>query len=119
MSGRAWRSGTSRPSWRESWSRSSRAGKSTLVRLLIREERPTRGQLVVHASELGTLPRRRLPRFRRSVGLVFQDFKLLPGMTVHENVAFALRVLGQPRRAVQRRTTEALETVGLSGLGDK
>src|SRR5256884_4763948 len=55
----------------------SGAGKSSLVRLLIREERPTRGRLVVHGAELGALRRRRLPRFRRSVGLVFQDFKLL------------------------------------------
>ena len=95
----------------------SGAGKSSLVRLLIREERPTRGWLVVHGAELGALRRRRLPRFRRTVGLVFQDFKLLPGMTAQENVAFALRVLGRPRRWVERRTREALETVGLAGMG--
>jgi cell division transport system ATP-binding protein len=97
----------------------SGAGKSTLVRLLIREERPTQGRLVVHGAELRELPRRRLPRLRRSVGLVFQDFKLLPGMTVHENVAFTLRVLGQPRRVVHRRAAQALETVGLAGMGGK
>jgi cell division transport system ATP-binding protein len=97
----------------------SGAGKSSLVRLLIREERPTRGRLVVHGHELGTMSRRRLPHLRRTVGLVFQDFKLLPRMTAQENVAFALRVLGQPRRALVRRTAEALETVGLAGLGGK
>ncbi len=97
----------------------SGAGKSSLVRLLIREERPTRGCLVVHGSQLGTLTRRGLPHFRRTVGLVFQDFKLLPRLTAHENVAFALRVQGQPRRAVERRSSEALETVGLGGLGGK
>jgi cell division transport system ATP-binding protein len=94
----------------------SGAGKSSLVRLLIREERPTRGRLVVHGYELGTLRRRRLPHFRRTVGLVFQDFKLLPSMTAHENVAFALRVLGQRRRVAARRSAEALERVGLAGL---
>src|SRR5437899_7080486 len=76
----------------------SGAGKSSLVRLLIREERPTRGKIVVHGEDLGSLRRGRLPHFRRRVGLVFQDFKLLPRMTVHENVAFALETLGESRR---------------------
>jgi len=94
----------------------SGAGKSSVVRLLIREERPTRGRLLVHGADVGTLRRRALPRFRRSIGLVFQDFRLLPGMTVHENVAFALRVLGQSRRTVERRARDALDTVGLAGM---
>ena len=68
----------------------SGAGKSSLVRLLIREERPTKGKIFVNGVELGRMKRRKLPHFRRKVGLVFQDFKLLPQMTVHENVAFAL-----------------------------
>jgi cell division transport system ATP-binding protein len=97
----------------------SGAGKSSLVRLLIREECPTRGKLVVHGHELATLRRRRLPRFRRTVGLVFQDFKLLPRLTVHENVAFALRVLGHSRRAIARHTAQALEKVGLGGMDAK
>jgi cell division transport system ATP-binding protein len=97
----------------------SGAGKSSLVRLLIREERATRGRLVVHGHDLSTLPRRRLPHFRRSVGLVFQDFKLLPRLSAHENVAFALRVLGHSRRAIARRTAQALETVGLGAMGGK
>ncbi len=97
----------------------SGAGKSSLVRLLIREERPTRGHLYVQGQELGAMRRRQLPRFRRSVGLVFQDFKLLPRLTVSENVAFALRTLGESRRAIHRRAVEALGTVGLAGLGGK
>ena len=94
----------------------SGAGKSSLVRLLIREERPTRGRLFVHGRDLGSLPRRHLPHFRRTVGLVFQDFKLLPRMTVHENVAFALEALGESRRLIAHEADAALETVGLAGM---
>jgi cell division transport system ATP-binding protein len=97
----------------------SGAGKSSMVRLLIREERPTKGRLVVHGNELGTMPRGRLPQFRRTVGLVFQDFKLLPRLTVEENVMFALRVQGRSRRTVARQSAQALETVGLGALGAK
>jgi cell division transport system ATP-binding protein len=97
----------------------SGAGKSSLVRLLIREERPTGGKLFVHGLELGRLRRRHLPYLRRRVGLVFQDFKLLPRLTVGENVAFALRALGQGRRAIAPRVAEALETVGLAHMDDK
>src|SRR5499426_3349579 len=94
----------------------SGAGKSSLVRLLIREEKPTRGRLFVHGQELRSLRRRRLPHFRRKMGLVFQDFKLLPRMTVHENVAFALQALGESRRVIAHQTGAALETVGLAGM---
>jgi cell division transport system ATP-binding protein len=97
----------------------SGAGKSSLVRLLIREECPTRGRLVVNGCDLGSMRRRRLPRFRRTVGLVFQDFKLLPRMTVQENVMFALRVLGRSRRSVRKQSARALETVGLAGMGSR
>jgi cell division transport system ATP-binding protein len=92
----------------------SGAGKSSLVRLLIREEKPTRGRLVVHGHDLGSMPRRHLPYYRRQVGLVFQDFKLLPRMTVHENVAFALQTLGESRRRIEHEVDAALDTVGLS-----
>jgi cell division transport system ATP-binding protein len=92
----------------------SGAGKSSLIRLLIREEKPTEGRLLVHGHDLGRLGRRHLPYFRRKVGLVFQDFKLLPRMTVHENVAFALHALGESRRVIARETDLALETVGLA-----
>jgi cell division transport system ATP-binding protein len=93
----------------------SGAGKSTLVRLLIREEKPTKGKIFVEGVELGRMKRRKLPYYRRKIGLVFQDFKLLPNLTVYENVAFALRVLGEPDRLVQSRAAEALDTVGLAG----
>src|SRR5262249_58629672 len=92
------------------------AGKSSLVRLLIREEKPTRGRLFVHGKELRSLRRRHLPQFRRQIGLVFQDFKLLPRMTVHENVAFALQTLGESRRVIAYQAGLALETVGLAGM---
>jgi cell division transport system ATP-binding protein len=85
-----------------------------VVRLLIREEKATRGRILIDGVDLGRLPRRRLPHFRRKVGLVFQDFKLLPRLTVYENVAFALRVLGASRDAIGRHVHEALETVGLA-----
>src|SRR5215467_14782579 len=92
----------------------SGAGKSSLVRLLIREEKPTRGRLFVHGQDLGSLRRRHLPHFRRKVGLVFQDFKLLPRMTVHENVAFALQALGESRQVIAHNVGAALQTVGLA-----
>jgi len=92
----------------------SGAGKSSLVRLLIREEKPTRGRLMVHGQELRSLRRRHLPHFRRKVGLVFQDFKLLPRMTVHENVAFALQALGESRQVIAHNVGAALQTVGLA-----
>ena len=92
----------------------SGAGKSTLVRLLIREEKPTKGKIFVDGVELGRMKRRKLPFYRRKVGLVFQDFKLLPRLTAYENVAYALRVMGEPHRTMVTRTGSALETVGLS-----
>jgi cell division transport system ATP-binding protein len=97
----------------------SGAGKSSLIRLLIREEKPTRGKIFVDGQELGRMKRRHLPHYRRKVGLVFQDFKLLPRLTVYENVAFALRVLGEAGGVIRRRSTEALETVGLAGKLEK
>jgi cell division transport system ATP-binding protein len=97
----------------------SGAGKSTMVRLLIREEKPTRGRILVDGINLGPLPRRKLPHFRRKVGLVFQDFKLLPRLTVYENVAFALRVLGESKDAIERLVGDALETVGLANKAAK
>ena len=91
----------------------SGAGKSTLVRLLIREEKPSKGKIFVDGVELGRMKRRKLPHYRRKVGLVFQDFKLLPNLTVYENVAFALRVLGEPDHSIKNRVAEALDTVSL------
>jgi cell division transport system ATP-binding protein len=93
----------------------SGAGKSSLIRLLIREERPTKGKIFVNGQELGRMKRWRLPYYRRKVGMVFQDFKLLPQMTVYENVAFALRVHGESNRVIRPAVGSALDTVGLGG----
>jgi cell division transport system ATP-binding protein len=91
----------------------SGAGKTTLLRLLYAAEWPERGHIVVNGRNLTRLPRRRIPEFRRSLGIVFQDSKLLPTKTAFENVAFAQRVLAFPEREVRRRVTEVLKRVGI------
>lgn len=91
----------------------SGAGKSTFVRLLYREALPTRGRVVVDGQDVVRIPRRHLHILRRKVGVVFQDFRLLPGKTVFENVAFAMFVVEANRRDIRRRTVEVLEQVGL------
>ena len=92
----------------------SGAGKTTLLRLLYRDELPTDGEVEVGAYEVTSLARSEIPELRRSIGVVFQDAKLLPGRTVYENVAFVLRVLGLPRREITQRAFSALKAVGLS-----
>jgi cell division transport system ATP-binding protein len=92
----------------------SGAGKTTLLRLLYRDERPTDGEIEVLGQSLNGLRRSAVQRLRRSIGVVFQDAKLLPGRTVYENIAFVLRVTGTPRREVTARAFEALRAVGLS-----
>jgi cell division transport system ATP-binding protein len=92
----------------------SGAGKTTLLRLLYADERPTEGDIEVAGLDVVRLRRRDIPRLRRSIGIVFQDAKLLPGRTVYENVAFVLRVLGTPRAEVTPRAFAALKAVGLS-----
>ena len=96
----------------------SGAGKSTLIRLLIREEKATTGKLFVDGEELGRMKMRHLPRYRRRVGMVFQDYKLLPKLTAAENVAFALRVTAQSTRTIRRRVAEVLGVVGLTNKAD-
>jgi cell division transport system ATP-binding protein len=91
----------------------SGAGKSTFLRLLLRQEVPTDGKLVVGGRDLSTLTPRQVQTYRRSLGFVFQDFKLLPAKTVLENVAFVPRVLGMPLPQQQRRTFQVLKWVGL------
>ena len=91
----------------------SGAGKSTLLRLLLRRDVPSEGQLVVGGRDLATLTPRQVQAYRRSVGFVFQDFKLLPNKTVLENVAFVPRVLGIAASQQQRRTFQVLKWVGL------
>ncbi len=93
-------------------------GKSTLLKLLYREEVPTEGQVLVSGWDLGRLSPRRVPYLRRRVGIVFQDFRLLPQRTVWENVAFALHATGAPYREVRRRVPEALADVGLLDKAD-
>jgi cell division transport system ATP-binding protein len=91
----------------------SGAGKSTLLRMLLRQDIPTEGQLVVGGRDLATLTANQVQSYRRSLGFVFQDFKLLPNKTVLENVAFVPRVLGMPMTQQQRRTFQVLKWVGL------
>jgi cell division transport system ATP-binding protein len=91
----------------------SGAGKSTLLRLLLRQDVPSDGELVVGGRNLATLTARQVQSYRRSLGFVFQDFKLLPNKTVLDNVAFVPRVLGMPLAQQQRRTFQVLKWVGL------
>ena len=92
----------------------SGAGKTTLMRLLYREEEPTEGEVTVLGQPLADLTPREVSAFRRTIGVVFQDAKLLSGRTVYENIAFVLRVTGVPRREITARAFEALRAVGLS-----
>src|SRR6266516_3911018 len=92
----------------------SGAGKTTLLRLLYRDDLPSDGDIEVFGYELGRLKHRDVAALRRSIGVVFQDAKLLPVRTVYENVAFVLRVLGTPKREITQRVFDALRVVGLS-----
>ncbi len=97
----------------------SGAGKSTLMKLVIRDELATSGIVVVDGHDLARIRRRQVPRIRRKIGIVFQDFKLLPRKTVRENVAFALEVTGTPRRQIRPAVDRVLALVGLSGQADQ
>ncbi|MFN8519190.1 MAG: cell division ATP-binding protein FtsE [Chloroflexota bacterium] len=97
----------------------SGAGKSTLIKLLVRDEVPTSGSIVVAGVPLATIRRGDVPRLRRRIGIVFQDFRLLPRKTVRENVAFALEVTGTPRRSIRPTVDRLLALVGLSAQADQ
>ena len=89
-------------------------GKSTLIKLLIRELEPTEGEVLIAGRDIATLDAKRIPYLRRRIGTVFQDFKLLPSRTVYDNVAYALQVIGAPRSEIRSKVPDALRLVGLA-----
>jgi cell division transport system ATP-binding protein len=95
----------------------SGSGKSTIIRLMLKEIEPTRGRIIVGGRDLGRLPRSKVPMLRRNVQCVFQDFKLLPNRTAYENVAYALKVQGESRESIRKKVPEVLGLVGLAHKG--
>ena len=91
----------------------SGSGKSTLIKMLYREEKPTKGSILIGGIDVAKLRNRKVYKLRRKLGIVFQDFKLLPKLTVYENVAFALEILGMPNSEIRKKTLKSLELVGL------
>jgi cell division transport system ATP-binding protein len=97
----------------------SGSGKSTIVRMILKELEPSAGAIYVNGTRLSSIPRRHIPRHRRNIGCVFQDFKLLPNNTAAENVAYAMEVTGQKRRAIRTKVPQILDLVGLGGKMEK
>jgi cell division transport system ATP-binding protein len=91
----------------------SGSGKSSLLRLLLKEEKPTSGTVTVDGINVAKIPNRKVPAFRRTMGIVFQDFRLLPGKTVFDNVAFGMEVIGKSKKEIEQRIPALLELVGL------
>jgi cell division transport system ATP-binding protein len=89
-------------------------GKSSLMRLLMKELEPSRGEILIAGRKLGDIPRKKVPQLRRNIGVIFQDFKLLPNRTVYQNVAYSLQVIGEGRQAIRKKVPEILRLVGLS-----
>jgi cell division transport system ATP-binding protein len=92
---------------------SSGAGKTTITKLLLKEEDATKGRIIVDGNDLTRMPERKIPFYRRSLGYVFQDFRLFPNMTVYENIAFAMRVVGEPGSKIKKMVPAILDTIGL------
>ena len=91
----------------------SGAGKSTFIKMIYREERPSSGQMIVDNVDIATLKNKKVPLLRRQIGVVFQDFKLLPRLNIYENVAFALEVIEEKPNKIRQRVLEVLDLVGL------
>lgn len=97
----------------------SGSGKSTLMKMIIKEIEPSAGAIYVNGSRLSSIPRRKVPRHRRNIGCVFQDFKLLQNKSIYENVAYSMEVTGQRRRTIKAKVPQILELVGLSAKSGK
>lgn len=97
----------------------SGSGKSSFLRLVLKEEKPSKGQIHVLGQQLGTMSSRKVPYFRRNLGVVFQDFRLLPQKTVFDNVAFTLQVIGKSRGFIQEAVPDVLKMVGLAGKSSR
>ncbi|UYO35295.1 cell division ATP-binding protein FtsE [Bacillus zhangzhouensis] len=91
----------------------SGAGKSTFIKMMYREEKPTKGQILINNKDLGAMKEKEIPYVRREIGVVFQDFKLLPTLTVFENVAFALEVIGEQPHIIKKKVLDVLDLVQL------
>lgn len=97
----------------------SGAGKSTFLKLIMREQVPSSGEVIVNNYRLSRLKRKQVPYFRRTMGIVFQDFRLIDTMTVFDNVAFSMRVIGKTRREIRRRVPYILQLLGLQDKADR
>jgi cell division transport system ATP-binding protein len=97
----------------------SGAGKSTMIKLMMGEAKPTSGEVMVNNFEISKIRRRQIPKLRRTMGVVFQDFRLIESKTVYENIAFAMRVVGKPESEIRKRVRYVLELVGLPHKADK
>ena len=97
----------------------SGSGKTTIMKLITGEVRPTSGQIIVNDFDMGTIKRRKLPKVRRTLGVIFQDYRLIENMDVYDNVAFAMRVVGAANSEIKKRVPCILELVGLEGRGKR
>lgn len=97
---------------------SSAAGKSTLIKLMMREIEPSEGNIVINGVDVCGLTRREIPYFRRTIGVVFQDFRLLPNKTAYDNIAYAMEIVGATRREIRRQVPNVLSMVGLTHKAD-